>query len=111
MYNYSWEKKILACHTVVLAGIKDYPILFSKLLNLHHVVKDGIFVGRVVACRCLAKLHEIDVHVGGAHTEFADMFIERIAFKPHRTKEGDCGKLVVEDVFAVDDPDTYENKN
>ena len=48
--------------------------------------------------------HEVDVHVGRAHPELADVLVQGVALEPHRTEEGDGGVLVVEHVRAVYDP-------
>ena len=48
--------------------------------------------------------HVIDVHVGGAHSELADVLIKRVSLKPHWTQEGDLGKLVVEHILPIYDP-------
>ena len=48
--------------------------------------------------------HVVDVHVGGANSELADVLIKRVSLKPHWTQEGDLGKLVVEHILPIYDP-------
>ena len=58
----------------------------------------------VVAYRGLPEPHVVDVHVGGAHPELADVLVQGVALKPHGAEEGDLGKLVVEHILPIDDP-------
>ena len=60
----------------------------------------------VVRHRRLPEPHIVDVHVGGAHPELADVFVQWISFKPHGTEERYLGKLIVENTFPINNPNT-----
>ena len=67
--------------------------------NLKHLSEVIVFLIKDVT-----SPHVVDVHVGGAHSELADVFIKRISLKPHGTQEGDLGKLIVEHILPINDP-------
>ena len=74
------------------------------------VVQDGVAGTLVIGDLGLPEPHVVDVHVGGAHPELADVLVQRISLKPHRAQEGHLGKLVVEHVLSIDYPDALINK-
>ena len=92
------------CYTVVGASVEHYPVLLPQLLGHHLVVQDGVPGRLIVRHSRLPEPHEVDVHVGGAHPELADVLVQGVALKPHGAEEGDLGKLVVEHILPIDDP-------
>ena len=70
------------------------------------VVQDSVAGALVVGHLGLPEPHVVDVHVCGSHAELADVLVQRISLKPHRTQERHLGKLVVENVLSIDYPDT-----
>ena len=116
------------CHTVVCPRVKINPVLLSQLdcVHLHIenmndimigvnimtflVVQDGVAGTLIIGDLRLPEPHVVDVHVGGAHPELADMLVQRVPLKPHGAQEGHLGKLVVEHVLSIDYPDALINK-
>ena len=94
------------CDAVVLPLVHDDPVLLVQLAHLHRVVQDRVLAALVEGGHSVTKPHEVDVHVGRAHAEFADVLVKGISLKPHRTQEGDSGKLVVENILSIDYPNT-----
>ena len=97
---------MFTCDAVVLSLVLDDPVLLVQLVHLHGVVQDGVLAALVEGGHSVPEPHEVNVHVGGAHAELADVLVQRISLKPHGTQEGDSGKLVVENILAVDYPNT-----
>ena len=104
--NKPWLLPPLTCHAVVLPLVQQDPVLLPQLSSVYFVIKDGVHPRLVKAERGLPEPHVVDVHVGGAHPELADMFVQRISLKPHGTEEGDLGKLIVEYVFTINYPNS-----
>ena len=75
------------CHAVVSTLIQDNTVALRQRQNIHGVVQDCVLTRLVERGRRLPESHEIDVHVGGANPEGADMFVQWIFFKPHGTEE------------------------
>ena len=99
------NKTAVTCDTVVLALVEQDPVGLPQLSGLDLVVEDGIHQSLVKQELCLPKPHVVNVHVGGADSELADVFVQWISFKPHGTEERYLGKLIVENVLSIDDPD------
>ena len=96
----------VTCDTVVLSLVEQDPVGLPKLSGLDLVVEDGVHQSLVKKELCLPKPHVVNVHVGGAHPELADVFVQWISFKPHWTQERYLGKLVVENTFPINNPNT-----
>ena len=94
----------VTCDTVVLSLVEQDPVGLPKLSGLDLVVEDGVHQSLVKKELCLPKPHVVNVHVGGAHPELADVLVQGVALKPHGAEEGDLGKLVVEHILPIDDP-------
>ena len=94
------------CNTIVLSCILYNPILLPQLPSLHLVLQHSGPAPIIIAKSGVTKPHIVDIHVGGANPELADVLIKGVALKPHRAEEGNCGELVVKYRFSVNDPDT-----
>ena len=86
--------------------VLDDPVLLVQFGYTHRVVQDGVLAALVKGGHCIPEPHEVDVHVGRAHSELADVLIKRISLKPHRTQECDSRELVVENILSIDYPNT-----
>ena len=86
--------------------VLDDPVLLVQLVHLDRVVQDGVLAALVEGGHGVPEPHEVDVHVGGANPELADVLVQRVSLKPHGTQEGHGGKLVVEDILPIDYPNT-----
>ena len=94
------------CDAVILALVQQDSIFLPQLSCVHLVIQYRVHPGFVEAESGVPEPHVVDVHVGGAHTELADVLVQWISFKPHGTEEGYLGKLIVENVFPVNNPNT-----
>ena len=71
------------CHTVILSLVKENPVRLPEVGRLYLVIEDCVHRGLIKAEVSLPEPHVVDVHVGGAHTELADVLVQRISLKPH----------------------------
>ena len=94
------------CYAVVSTLIQNYSVALRQRQNIHGVVQDCVLARLVERGRRLPESHEVDVHVGGAHPEGADVFVQWIFFKPHGTEERHGRKLVVKNILAVNYPNS-----
>ena len=94
------------CHAVILSLVQQDSIFLPQLRSVHLVIQYRVHPGFVEAESRISEPHVVDVHVGGADPELADVFVQRISLKPHGTEERYLGKLIVENVLSIDDPDT-----
>ena len=104
------NKTAVPCDTVVLALVEQDPVGLPQLSGLDLVVKDCVHQSLVKQELRFPEPHVVNIHVGGAHPELADVLVQGVALKPHGAEEGDLGKLVVEHILSIDYPDALINK-
>ena len=67
---------LLTCYAVVLPSILNNSVLLPQSGGLHSILQDSRSAGVIVAHGGLPKLHVVDVHVSGAHSELADVGVQ-----------------------------------
>ena len=87
--------------------VQDNSLALGQRQNIHGVVQDRVLTGLVEGGCRLSESHEVDVHVGGADPEGADVLVQWVFLEPHGAEERHGGKLVVKHILAVNYPNSW----
>ena len=61
------------CHAVILSLVQQDSIFLPQLRSVHLVIQYRVHPGFVEAESRISEPHVVDVHVGGADSELADV--------------------------------------
>ena len=87
---------------------QEDAVFFFERNDLNAVIKNRVPQGVVVLKQVCDELHLVPVVGVTPHLELADLIVQRILLKPHRTPKCDVRLLRIKDPGFIDHPQSYK---